>query len=206
MLPDGLWRPALLWRGGHSPVRTLPTGAGGVAEPPDRTLVAAHERYVLVIDNNAVTAWMCDATMGALSEPKAVSRPSNTLMAWSFIANGASPTTSSAPTAERGIAQLVCGPSSTSTPHPVRCVVSTCIRCGAIETVTLCASHTPVGTSLIPGCAITVALNTARSAAAATTSSIARSVTPWFTRAIDHVEDHLRMRTRLRRPGSHRGS
>jgi len=116
-----------------------------------------------------------------------VSHPANTLTAWSFIANGASPTTSSAPTAERGIAQLVCGPSSTSTPRPVHCVVSTCTRCGAIETVTLCASHTPVGTSLVLGCAITVVPRTARSAAAATTYSIARSVTPSSTRAIDKV-------------------
>ena len=170
-------------------MRTLPTGAGGVAEPPDRTLVAAHERYVLVIDDNAITMWMCDATMGALSKPMAVPHPANTLMAWSFIVNGASPTTSSAPTAERDIAQLVCGPSSTSTPHPVRCVVSTCTRCGAIEIVTLCASHTPVGTSLVLGCAITVVPRTARSAAAATTYSIARSVTPSSTRAIDKVRN-----------------
>lgn len=118
-----------------------------------------------------------------------MSHPANTLMAWSFIANGASPTTSSAPTAERGIAQLGCGPSSTSTPRPVRCVVSTCTRCGAIETVTLCASHTPVGTSLVLGCAITVVPRTARSAAAATTYSTARSVTPSSTRAIDKVRN-----------------
>ena len=129
-----------------------------------------------------------------------MSQPVITLTAWLFIVSGGSRNTSNAPTVERRTAQLACGQSNTNSPRRANYVVSTCTRCGVIETVTLCASHTPAGTSLIPGCAITAALNTARSAAAATTSSTARSVTPWFTRAIDHVENHLRMHTRLRRP------